>query len=227
MRKHRHCGQAIVEMCVCLIPILVIMLGMIFISGLCISNIRSFIQGKGNAEHASRQSDAVGGSSNNRFHPENIYCWEYGTYRFINSKKDDDEFVLPFATNDTPVSLPPGNNTEAYINEQLNSNIYSELSDEHMPINELTNLPYPESSYNYNFADNSPDTMLTAADLIGRDAGNKFNNVFTLDSRHSDKNDIKSWKLSFTHLFGLKVDALDLLEIRANTVYYPALPAGN
>ena len=205
-------GQAIVEMCVCLIPILVILLGMIFISGLGISNIRAFIQAKGNSELASRSQNAVGGYGNN------IYCWDYGN----PDDADDEGDGYPFTADDevrTFYDVGSENSTEALITEHLNNSEYS--------ISRESNDYYFVPTTSLVSIDNNYDSMLSAANLVEGRADNNFNSVFTLDSRHSDADEIRSLKLSFTHLFGLEVDDLDLREMRANTVYYPALPASS
>lgn len=195
-----------VEMCVCLIPILVILLGMIFVSGLGISNIRAFIQAKGNAELASRSQNAIGGSG------DNIYCWDYGD----PDDADDEGDGYPFTADDkirTFYNNGSEYGTEALITEQLNNSEHSVSRDSNdyyfMPTTSLVSI------------DDNYDTMVSAASLVEGRADANFNNVFTLDSNTENVRDLK---FSFTHLFGVEVDDLDLREMRANTVYYPALP---
>jgi hypothetical protein len=199
-------GQAMVEMCVCLIPILVVMLGMIFISGLGISNIRAFIEAKGNSELASRSQNAIGGAG------DSIFFWNYG-------ETDNSGDGYPFTADDKIVSfydVDAEYGTAALIDAQLNNPEYSQSRDTNdyyfMPTTSLVSI------------DNDYDTMIAAAGLVEGTADSDFNNVFTLDSRTENVGDLK---LTFTHLFGIEVDALDLREMRANKVYYPALPTGN
>lgn len=205
-RINRQQGQAIVEMCVCLIPIMVVVLGMIFISGLGISNIRAYIEAKGNAELSSRSQNAMGGAG------DTIFCWNYGD-------TDNGEDGLPFTADDKIVSLYDLDSeygTEALITDQLNNSEYSESFDRgdynFMPTTSLVSV------------DGNYDTMLGAAELVEGMAGTNFNNVFTLDSNTEN---VGNLKLSFTHLFGIEVDDLDLREMRANKVYYPAMSGSN
>ncbi len=207
IKSSKQQGQAIVEMCVCLIPILVILLGMIFVSGLGISNIRALVQAKGNAELASRAQNAIGGSG------DNIYCWDYGDPDDADNEGDGypftaDDKIRTFYNNGSEYG------TEALITEQLNNSEHSVSRDSNdyyfMPTTSLVSI------------DNNYDTMVTAANLVEGRADNNFNSVFTLDSNTESTRDLK---FSFTHLFGVEVDDLDLREMRANTVYYPALPA--
>jgi hypothetical protein len=198
-------GQAMVEMCVCLIPIMVIVLGMIFVAGLGISNIRAFIEAKGNAELASRSQSAVGGAG------DTIFCWNYG-----DTEKNEDG--LPFTADDKIVSLYDVDSeygTEALITDQLNNSGYSESE-------VLNNYNFMPTTSLVSIEDNY-ETMLGAAELVEGMADNHFNSVFTLDSNTENVRDLK---LSFTHLFGIDVDDLDLREMRSNIVYYPALPTG-
>lgn len=206
-------GQAIVEMCVCLIPILVVLLGMIFISGLGISNIRAFIEAKGNAELASRSANALGGAGNN------IHHWDYG--------EDEDEDSYPFTADDQPVDFQQAGSeygTETLMDLQLNmvQNSESLTGEENSEYIFMPTALVPYASNN--FSQNLPDTMLAAADLVAGTADSNFNNVFTLDSNHMNADEIKSINFSFTHLFGIEIDDIDLRNMRANTVYYPALP---
>ncbi len=191
-----------VEMCVCLIPILVIVLGMIFIAGLGISNIRAFIEAKGNAELASRSQSSVGGAG------DSIFYWNYGD-------TDNNEDGLPFTADDKIVSyydVDSDYGIEALVTDQLNNSGYSRsmYSNDYyfMPTTTLINV---EDNY---------ETMLATAELVEGQADSNFNSVFTLDSNTENVGDLK---LSFTHLFGIEVDDLDLREMRANKVYYPAI----
>ncbi len=194
------------EMCVCLIPILVVLLGMIFVSGLGISNIQAFIQAKGNAELFSRSTNAVGGSGNN------IHHWDYGD-------PDNEGDGYPFTADDQTVDFYQAGadtGTEVLISEQLNDSMYSAEIIQDYLFMQTDRLPTTID----NFALNIPDSMLAAAELVKGTADSNFNNVFTL----KNDDEVQSLKFSFTHLFGVEIDDIDLRGMRANTVYYPALP---
>ena len=68
--KHSQEGQAIIEMCVCVIAILVVFLGLIFVGGLGISNMQNLIKAKSSAEAHSRISDKAWDS-------DDIFAWDY------------------------------------------------------------------------------------------------------------------------------------------------------
>ena len=208
----KHQGQAIIEMCVCLIPILVVLLGMIFISGLGISNIQAFIQAKGNAELSSRSTSALGGEGNN------IHHWDYGD-------TDNEGDGYPFTVDDKTVDFYQAGSeqgTETLMDLQLNmiqgSESLSEGANSEYIFIPVASLPYAAN----NFSQNLPDSMLAAAELVKATADSNLNKVFTLDSNHLDG--IEDLNSAFTLLFGVKIDDIDLRNMRANTVYYPAIP---
>jgi len=202
------------EMCVCMIPILVVMLGMIFISGLGISNIQAFIQAKGNAELSSRSAGAVGGEGNN------VHHWDYGD-------PDNEGDGYPFTADDQTVDFYQAGadaGSETLMDLQLNmiegSESLSEGENSEYIFMPTASLPYAGD----NFSQNLPDSMLAAAELVKATADSDLNKVFTLDSRYTDADEIRSLNYTFTHLFGVEIDDIDLRNMRANTVYYPALP---
>ncbi|MDD5699495.1 MAG: hypothetical protein PHH77_12850 [Victivallaceae bacterium] len=207
-------GQAIMEMCVCLIPILVVMLGMIFIAGLGISNIRALIQAKGNAETLSRSPLVTGGAG------DNIQSWDYG-----NPKAGGDGY--PFTADDKIVGCSEsedGSNTAGLIERQLNSDQDSESLSGDANSNYIFTKVSALPDLTDNLAQDIPQTMLAAADLVEGTADSNLAKVFTVTSANFSENEINRFHLSLTHLLGIKIDAVDLRNMRANTVYYPSLP---
>jgi len=109
--KHSQEGQAIIEMCVCVIAILVVFLGLIFVGGLGISNMQNLIKAKSSAEAHSRISDKAWDS-------DDIFAWDYrsqqqqqrqttepdffpGSHLFYNSRGGN---INPFAIDRTIIS---------------------------------------------------------------------------------------------------------------------------
>lgn len=70
LHDNQQQGQAVVEMCVCIIAVLVVFLGLIFVGGLGLSNIRHLIKAKTNAETNSKPNDNTGDS-------EEMFSWDY------------------------------------------------------------------------------------------------------------------------------------------------------
>lgn len=63
-------GQAVVEMCVCVVAVLVVFLGLIYVGGLGLSNIQRLLKAKTNAETSTKGKDNVGDS-------EDMFAWDY------------------------------------------------------------------------------------------------------------------------------------------------------
>jgi hypothetical protein len=205
-------GQAIMEMCICLIPILVVLLGMIFIAGLGISNIRAFVQAKGNAEILTRSANITGGDGTL------IHSWDYG-----NPDQGGDDY--PFTADDQIITFglsEEGAGPETLINNLLNMSEGSEsfVNNEYI-FSSTASLPILDD----NFAQDIPATMLVAATLVRGFADSDLRKVFTIDPNEFSSDEIKSFNLSFTSLFSIEIDDIDLINMPANTVYYPALPS--
>ncbi|MFA6104187.1 MAG: hypothetical protein WCV67_14405 [Victivallaceae bacterium] len=105
--KHSQAGQAVIEMCVCMIAILVVFMGLIFVCGLGISNMQNLIKAKTNAETNTRSSDKSWDS-------DDIFAWDYrsqqqeqrqtsepdffpGSHLFYNGRSGN---INPFAASD-------------------------------------------------------------------------------------------------------------------------------
>ncbi|MDD5728611.1 MAG: hypothetical protein PHV59_08615 [Victivallales bacterium] len=219
MKKHinkemqAQAGQAVMEMCICLIPILVVLLGMIVISGLGISNIEAFLEAKANAETASRLSGAAGGAG------EMIYSWDYGD-------PDNDGDGYPFTADDEPVNFSQANaagNTYTLADTILNNitgsqSLAAEADDN---ANQYIFMATSSVVNDNNFAGNLPQTMVAAAALVRGSPNSGLNTVFTLNTSNKEAKNITP---AFTALFGLDLSDIDLVSMRANTVYYPVLP---
>jgi hypothetical protein len=204
----REQGQAIVEMCVSLIPILMVMLGMIFVSGLCISNIRAFVTAKATAELNSRSDSAIGEDGNN------ISCWDYG------------EDGYPFTADDKRVYFwQTGNESDIGViaGLMLNENTGSEaIESGEYSFMGVSNLPYPTDN---NFAQALPDDLLAAAELVSGEADSDLNSVYTIDSDEFSSDEITSLSTAFSRFLGISIEDTDLREAmrEANTVYYPVI----
>ena len=210
IKSSKEQGQAIMEMCICLVPILVVLLGMIFVSGLGIANIRAFIDAKENAEIASRYSNAVGGSGNN------IYYWDYGD-------PDDEGDGYPFTDDDQIINFYQANaenSMDGLMHSQLNDSAYSDSQNPNMQMNEQYIFMATSSftSNGDNFAQTPPSSMLVAADLVEGKADSNFNDTFF------DLSEFSANGSGNFNILGIEFESIDLRNMRANTVYYPAMP---
>lgn len=204
-------GQAIVEMCVGLIAIMVVFLGVIFIAGLSISNIKIYLGAKNNAEYASRNDTSVGDAG------VAIYSWDYGDYTIGDRTIRD----MPFTNKDRIIGVPV-NDADNVFNAQITSSHYSygevDGSYNYIPISTL-----PPEVRN-NFTDNLGVLFLTAADLV-RSSSSDNESFYTLNSDIiGDRREIEQLKLNFGNLINVDINKIDLQQMKANQVYMPKLP---
>ena len=205
-KNNRESGQAIAEMCISLIAIMVIFLGVIFIAGLGISNVQLLISAKETAEESARD-DKEGGRGNY------IKYWNYG----------NDE--LPFTADDYAINV--GNHdTGTVLNSSLDDETYSTGLNYYNDYfyNKGHNIPYKfmpvsgTSVYHESiFA--SMDLarfFVSAADLV------ESSIHYDIDG---DKNiyDVEQLKLNLGNLIHVNLDAIDLEKM--NKVYMPKLPS--
>lgn len=69
-KQHSQSGQAIIEMCICVLVILIVFLGLIFVGGLGIANMQNLIKAKDAAETHSRVSEKS-------MEGDDISAWDY------------------------------------------------------------------------------------------------------------------------------------------------------
>jgi hypothetical protein len=196
-------GQAIVEMCVCLVGIMAVFLGLIFVSGLSISNVQSLFSAKINAETSSRNAQSGGAG-------QNINYWDYGND------------AIPFTADDAAVAQDTSAD-KGYYSNMLTDASLSESNDPNSakfqryifsPDN-YSKIPQVASS---NFTVNFPDLYVGAADLVGAE-GDQKNKVYTLTVTQVD--DLST---AFYRLFGIRTQDIDLNKM--NRVYMPVISNG-
>lgn len=203
--EKRQSGQAIVEMCIGLVGILAVFLGLIFVAGLSISNIKTYISAKTSAEYGSRNDNAVVGAGSS------IYTWDYGDPR---NGGDD----LPFTADDRIVSTGVTNAGTLFQN-QVRSAAYSEGeldgSYDYMAIDQL------QEYVRNNFTDSLVDLFLPAANLTCSSSSYDVN-IYTLNSDITNRgNQLQTLMLNFGNIFSVRVDEINLREMEANQVYMP------
>jgi hypothetical protein len=203
-------GQAIVEMCIGIIAIMAIFLGVIFISGLSISNVKIYLEAKNNAEYFSRSGTGVSGAGSA------IYTWDYGDYTIGDSTIQN----LPFTANDQIVSVSL-NNADSVFNDQItnSSYSYSEVDGSYIYL-PISSLP-PE--VRNNFTGNLDLLFLMAADLVSSSSSSN-ESFYTLNSDIiGNRREIEQLKLNFGNLINIQIDEIDLQQMEANKVYMPNL----
>ena len=195
-------GQAIVEMCIGLIGIMVIFLGLIFIAGLSISNVKIYLSAKNSAEYLARNSNGFSGAG------DAIYSWNYGADNLQFSADDQVEYV-------------PENDAETTFGSQISDRTYSEGEIDgsyiYMPVDSL-HLGAVDT-----FMAGLDSLFLSAADLV-RSSSSYDESFYTLNSDIiGNSREIEQLKLNFGNLINININEIDLREMRANQVYMPNL----
>jgi len=202
-------GQAIVEMCICLVGIIAVFLGLIFVSGLSISNVQTLFSAKINAETSSRNAQSGGAG-------QNINYWDYGND------------AIPFTADDAAVAQD-NSADKGYYSNLLTDTSLSESNDPNSakfqryifsPDN-YSKIPQVASS---NFTVNFPDLYVGAADLVGAE-GDQNTKVYTLKAnRYNTATQVDDLSTAFYKLFGIRTQDIDLNKM--NRVYMPVISNG-
>lgn len=228
-KKHpQNCerGQAIAEMCISLVGIMAIFLGMIFVGGLAISNVQTFLDARSRAEHSAHENDSLGGQG------EDIYTWQFGT-------QSGDSFAqgLPYTASDIKINVSssnssslalscsesiPAGDADSLYSGQFSSGDYSESSTGDSGYEFMAVTEFSETAVTGNFTLNLPELFVGAADLVSS-SSNLSTEVYSIDSRHFSSDDRRSLRETFSFLFGLDADSLDLRQLPSNTVYMPRM----
>ncbi len=219
--SNHESGQAIAEMCIGLIGIMVVFLGILFVAGLTISNVKIFLEAKNNAEYRAHNNaaDSAGAGTS-------IYNWNYGTYEIRNNSNPaaTQHFTMPFSYNDqyTRISDDNINDTDATFNTQISSSSYSQSIENNDYIYEpISSLTDPVRN---NFTRSLGGLFLNAAALVHGASGDN-ESFYTLNSNligtRRERDDLK---YNFGNLIGVDVSRIDLQQMPANQVYMPSQP---
>ncbi|MHB9138208.1 MAG: hypothetical protein ACYC4Q_02265 [Victivallaceae bacterium] len=202
-------GQAIVEMCICLVGIMAVFLGLIFVSGLSISNVQTLFSAKINAETSSRNTQSGGAG-------QNINYWDYGSD------------AMPFTADDASVALDTSAD-KGYYSNLLTDPSLSESNDPNrakyqqyiFTQDNYSRIPQVASS---NFTVNFPDLYVSAADLVVAE-GDQNTKVYTLKTnQYNTAAQIENISTAFYRLFGIRTQDIDLNKL--NRVYMPVINSG-
>jgi hypothetical protein len=191
-------GQALVEMCAGIIGMLSVFVAILFVSGICISNIKTLKSSKVNAE-----TSVLNSTDSYLIERRDIYAWNYGDNN------------IPFTAADQP--LYNTINRDGLVDEYLSASIYSaENGYEFKPLNEIDMRVNrtPETNFFTSFFDN----YATAASLVYGmpDSYDKLYSYRTQPAaeREALQRAIATW-------LGVDVGRLNLAMQRTNQAYMP------
>lgn len=198
-------GQAIAEMCIGLIAIMVVFLGVIFIAGLSISNVQVFVESKNSAEENAHDGTQAGAG-------ENIQDWNYGSDGF------------PFTADDTKNIIGDNNGGSQFVanltEENDSTGVISigvnETRYQFIPSVLTYTKDYSNSKFNFTSSDFTK-FFIHAAGLVEGDISNGY-------EVENDENiyDVEQLKDNFSNLIHVNLDSIDLEEM--NKVYMPQIP---
>lgn len=202
-------GQAIVEMCICLVGIIAVFLGLIFVSGLSISNVQSLFSAKINAETSSRNTLSGGAG-------QNINYWDYGND------------AIPFTADDAAVAQDTSADKGYYSNLLTDTSLSESNAPDRAKFQQYifspdnySKIPQVASS---NFTVNFPDLYASAADLVVAE-GDQNTKVYTLKAnRYNTATQVDDLSTAFYKLFGIRTQDIDLNKM--NRVYMPVINSG-
>ncbi len=191
-------GQALVEMCAGLIGMLSVFVAILFVSGLCITNIKTLKSSKVNAE-----TGVLTATDSYLIERRDIYSWSYG----------DDE--LPFTADDEPMYNTI--NQSGLVDDYLTNSTYSaESGYQFKPLSEieLRSGYSPEANFFTSFFDN----YATAASLV---YGTPDSYAKLYSYRTQSANEREALEKAIATWLGVDVDRLNLSTQRTNQAYMP------
>lgn len=205
-------GQAIVEMCAGIIAIMAVFLGMVFVGGICITNIQTLLDNKSETEVTSRAVSQGGQGSN-------IYAWDYGDQ--ANSNPEVDEFqghrLFHNSTRRDALAFTPDD--KIIGNSDQPDQAFQE------PFKLISSPNLNDGSNGNKLLNCDASTFFLGAANLVSSQGTTGNTIFTL--KKQDAATATGMKQTFTSLFGVNAN-VNFQDI-SNQVYYPATgsPGGN
>jgi|GEM_PF-3130680 hypothetical protein len=191
-------GQALVEMCAGIIGMLSVFIGILVVSGLCLSNIKTLKSSKVNAETA-----VLNATDSYLIERRDIYAWTYG------------DSNIPFTAADQP--LYNAIESEGLIDDYLSNSYYSAQSGyTFKPLNDIplrTNYS-PEANLFTGFFDN----YATAASLV-YGPPDSFDKLYSYRSQPAEER--RALQRAAASWLGIDVARLNLSTQRTNQAYMP------
>ncbi len=190
-------GQALVEMCAGIIGMLSLFVGILFVSGISISNVKTLQSSKINAE-----TTVLNASESYLIERRDIYDWRY-------------QNNVPFTAADSPsyAIFDLDNLTDDY----LTNSGYSGLTDgsfKSLPNIELRGNHTPEVTYFLNSFDN----YATAASLVQGNA-DSYDTLYSY--RKQSTADRRALEEAIARWLGINVRTLNANRLRSNQAYMP------
>jgi len=220
MKDTRQTGQAILEMTIALVSLSFLILGILFMTGLCIGNVDLLLSARENADRASVNSNA--GSAGNE-----VLNWTFDSYR----KKDGEEVELRFMAKDRSIHTSDFSTGDVLTKMALDTDSGSTKPDdtEHYQQYQfvaLENLPFNQGGEMLSEVLNTWSQGYQAASLVRGTPDEEQTEITTLNAAKSNGNftadDVQRMEEAFARLFGTDPRQFDLKSAESNKVYMPA-----
>ncbi len=212
MKKHdrknanrSQSGQAVTELTVMLVALVAVILGVVFVSGLAVTNNKILLEAKRNAEYAARLTEAE---------PQLTALehsgWSYGSFAYSGNQT----VSIPFSALDRPVRTESNSLQNAAL--ELRTAEYSES-----PRYQYA-WKAPRDFNAQEFSADASATLGNALDAAALTAGKSSETepVAGFDKGYRDRA-AADMRNAFFHWFGIKIDKNDLRKNLTNTVYMP------
>ncbi len=248
MKKHcGQSGQATIELAAILVGLVAVMLGMIFVAGLCMGNNRTLLDSKVSSETLSRSGNGNGTVGN----AEDPYEYNRWTYTTLNSPVNSGWSKV--STGDSSQTFTLNSNYKFYriydpnkmnanserltipflAGDQLsttNQDSIGRISPEMIDANSSTGTNYYYAWYRPSYFDIglsdsemvSISNSLVAADLASSTVDNTETMLDGMTSGYKDNASSKMYN-AFYKWFGVKVAPSQLKKIPSNSTYMPNL----
>lgn len=242
MRRRTQSGQATIELAAILVGLVAIILGMIFVAGICMGNNRTFLDSKLASETLSRSGNDTGPSDQ-----KEISYWAYTTfsnavntsssrtanysgkqeyslnkdyemYHYYDEKKvsgGSEKLTIPFLADDSDSRT--NNNSIGKVAPYMNDSSTSST-------NQYSYRWYNPDYFDQHLAQTyvRDDNSFIAADLVTAESDNTGTRLDQMTSGYQDNASSKMYN-AFYKWFGVRVSPDQLRKIPSNTTYMPNL----
>ncbi len=203
--RRRESGQATIELAVLLIGFVAMVLGVVFISALCVNSNKALLLAKRDAEKAAR-IDGNAPLDNLR----EITTWSYGSFRYGANESSQ----IPFTAADTP----------RYSTVSTISPADSQFRTAGDARNEHYNYEWKspsafDSSLQSDFTGDLGSTAFAAKLVRGRAGSRGISFDQFIDGRRDHAK--SAMRGAYLAWFGIRVDEQDIIDSRANQVFLP------
>ena len=204
-KKQGESGQATVELAVMLVGLVAIILGVVFLSALCMNSNKALLLAKRDAEQAARL-DGDQPLDNLR----EISTWSYGSFRYSATERSS----IPFTAADSP----------RYSTVSAISPAESQFRTDGASRNEIYTYSWKSpvefnTAWQSDFTDELGSAAFSAKLVRGRAGSRNLSFDDFIDGRRDQAK--SAMRNAYLAWFGIRISEADIQDSRANQVYLP------